>query len=680
MRRRRILSAKLKAALDYAELGYRVFPCKVDGKEPATLQGCLDATTDPQQIEQWWTANPDLNVAIATDGWLVLDIDPEGKQWLGTVETDDLMRGSMAVTPRGGCHYWFRQNGTDLHNTAGRIARGVDTRANGGYVLVPPSVVNGKPYQWLEELHSQQPSIPPWLLESLGTRQKVYESIGEEIPEGTRNSALLRYAGLMRRGGMTAAEILPSLLELNTQRCKPPLSDAEVRGLARRAAGYEPDSVEQAIILSHYAPQADNGPKEPEEPLAGFPVECINEMPAVMREAYDWMLDSAIKPQPEITLGALLALFGAAFGQKITDDYGTRTNVMVLGIAPSGAGKEHPRQCNKELMMTSGMEMVNGPERIGSHAGIVSSVNHHPVRLFQLDEIGRLLATMRDPKVSHLYNVGTVLMALYSSSNTIWIGDAYADLSKIKTIHQPHVCVFGTSVPESLYGGLSPENLTDGLVGRLIIFQSLDTPKRQKPKQRINAPPFRVTETLREWTQYKPPGSGNLCSGNPIEAQKTTEANDRHEQYCNLVNDKHQQEDNIASAVWSRATEKAAKLALIYACCEAPRADFYDPPSITLAAENWGIKLANYSTRLVLQAARNAVSSNTYEANQKYVFAAISGDTPLTELSRRTRRLKQRERLEILADLCSIGAIELVNVGTEGRPQKVYRKRKNTVF
>ena len=96
----------------------------------------------------------------------------------------------------------------------------------------------------------------------------------------------------------------------------------------------------------------------------------------------------------------------------------------------------------------------------------------HPIRLFQLDEIGRLLATMRDPKVSHLYNVGTVLMALYSSSNTIWTGDAYADATKVKRIVQPHVCVYGTSVPENLYSGLSPENLTDGLVGRLIDFPS----------------------------------------------------------------------------------------------------------------------------------------------------------------------------------------------------------------
>lgn len=671
------MSAKLKAAIDYADMGFRVFPCLPDSKEPATKHGCLDATDDVDQIERWWDHNPEYNVAISTDGWLIVDVDPGGRPWLDTVNSDDMLRGSMARTPRGGSHHWFRQNGQELHNTAGKLALGVDTRANGGYVLVPPSTVGGKPYMWVNELTTDQPTVPAWLIEMLGVHQPVRESVGEEVVPGTRNHVMFRFAGYLRRAGMTAAEMLPSLEKLNQERCKPPLGEVELWKIAENAARYEPDAVEQALLLSHIDAVPDED-FEPDEPLAEFPKECLDEMPPVMQEAFEYVIESAIKPQPEITLGALVALFGAAFGQKVEDDYGTRTNVMILGIAPSGGGKEHPRQCNKELMFGSGMDAVNAPERIGSHAGIVSAVSHHSIRLFQLDEIGRLLATMRDPKVSHLYNVGTVLMALYSSSNTVWIGDAYADLSKVKTIKQPHVCVFGTSVPDSLYSGLSPENLTDGLVGRLIIFQSMDIPDRQKPDRRKSVLPFRVTETLREWTAFKPPGSGNLGT-TPMVVNKTEEANARHESYCDVVNAKHRTEDAIASAVWARAPEKAAKLALIHACCQAPRADADEPPVVTLESENWGIKLANYSTRLVLQAARNSVSGSKYEADLKYVFAAITGEMSLTQISKRTRRLKPRERTEILGDLVGNGAVEIVNLDTGGRPKAVYRKRRRTL-
>jgi hypothetical protein len=216
-------SRNLDAALQYAELGYRVFPCVPNGKPPATPHGCLDASQDAAQIEKWWTENPGYNLAIATDGLLVLDIDPLGKQWLTTVDTSELMRATMTSTPRGGVHFWF-QAGREYRNTAGELAQGVDTRANGGYVLVPPSVVDGKPYRWVIDLETVLPPVPKWLDDRLsGQRPKLRESVGEAIPEGNRNHAMIRFAGLFRRGGMTEGEIFDALSSVNSTRCKPPL-------------------------------------------------------------------------------------------------------------------------------------------------------------------------------------------------------------------------------------------------------------------------------------------------------------------------------------------------------------------------------------------------------------------------------------------------------------------------
>ncbi len=665
------MSAKLNAAIDYAEMGFRVFPCLPDSKEPATAHGCLDATSDVEQIERWWARNPDYNVAIATDGWLIVDVDPDGKAWLPTVNTDDLMRGSMASTPRGGSHYWFRQNGTQLHNTAGKLARGVDTRADGGYVLVPPSTVGGRAYVWVSELTPDQPVVPDWLVEQLGVHRPVRESVGEQVVEGSRNHAMFKFAGYFRRAGLTAAEMLPSLESLNQLRCRPPLTLRELQKIADSVSRYEPDAVEESLILSHLHAQTDEDVETwLPEPVAAFPQWCIDRLPVVMREAYDY--------------GGIIAVFGAALGHRVCDDYDTRTNVMVLAVAPSGAGKEHPRQRNKAMLESAGMTLVNGPERIGSHAGIVSAVSQHSIRLFQLDEIGRLLMTMRDPKVSHLYNVGTVLMALYSSSNVTWTGDAYADTTRVKTIQQPHVCVYGSSVPESLYGGLSPDNLTDGLVGRLIVFEAVGIPDRRKPnKMKI---PHVVTSWLEHWY-----GSGCRCEdldkadlnrprgnledakrkdpGPPLLVKKDEDADRRHEEYCDAINEKHRSEDRIASAVWSRAPEKAAKLALIHACshgCGTPR--------ITLESENWGIALANYSTRLVLQAARNVVAGSKYESSLKRVFMAIGDGCTRRELTRRTQWLRSRERTEILADLQSSGAIKVEDEPTNGRPRMMIRR------
>ncbi|MFN4261768.1 MAG: bifunctional DNA primase/polymerase, partial [Gemmataceae bacterium] len=76
----------LNAALRYADMGYRVFPCAPGSSTPLTDHGFLDATTDAEQIERWWALHPSANIAIAAGGLLVVDLDPwEGgtaNQWL----------------------------------------------------------------------------------------------------------------------------------------------------------------------------------------------------------------------------------------------------------------------------------------------------------------------------------------------------------------------------------------------------------------------------------------------------------------------------------------------------------------------------------------------------------------------------------------------------------------------
>src|SRR6266568_8600113 len=70
----------LRHALAYAWYGWPVFPCKPGSKEPATRHGFRDATTDPNQIRQWWQTLPRANLAIATGspGPDVLDVDRHG--------------------------------------------------------------------------------------------------------------------------------------------------------------------------------------------------------------------------------------------------------------------------------------------------------------------------------------------------------------------------------------------------------------------------------------------------------------------------------------------------------------------------------------------------------------------------------------------------------------------------
>jgi hypothetical protein len=169
---------------------------------------------------------------------------------------------------------------------------------------------------------------------------------------------------------------------------------------------------------------------------------------------------------------------------------------------------------------------------------------------------------------------------------------------------------------------------------------------------------------------------GNLGSVNPQPRliKKTPEADARHEQYCEEVHGRHGVDSAIHKALWSRAPEKAAKLALIFACCSTN-----ETPRITLEAENWGIKLANYSTRLVLQAAQNSVAGSKYESDLKRVWMAIGNGCTQNDLTRKTQWLKQRERAEILSDLQVRGAIQMAIEATEKRPRTWVSKRRVTL-
>lgn len=226
------------SAARYAERGWPVFPC--NGKVPLTEHGMLDATTDPRQVEEWWRQWPGANVAIATgagSGLVVLDVDgDEGTESLRRLERDhgDLPRMWSVVTPSGGQHFYFRHPGREVPSSAGKLGPGLDIRADGGYVIAPPSTG----YEVDEE--GPIAPLPGWLQTMISTPSGPAPKADQDIPVGRRNATLTSYAGTMRRPGIGEAAIRAALIVENRDRCRPPLPEAEVERIAASVARYEP--------------------------------------------------------------------------------------------------------------------------------------------------------------------------------------------------------------------------------------------------------------------------------------------------------------------------------------------------------------------------------------------------------------------------------------------------------
>ncbi|MEV6694175.1 bifunctional DNA primase/polymerase [Micromonospora sp. NPDC051196] len=186
----------LPAALRYAEHGWPVFmlgrskrpvancpDCPKADEDPThdqdacpclTCHGFYAATTDPARIAAIVAAVPCGQLALRTGttaGVVVVDVDPahDGAATLVRLIAAGLIPPTARVrTGSGGLHLYYRHPGRRVPCSQGKpgqgLGPGIDVRADGGYVVLPPSVHprTGRPYRWI----TGQPvkEMPPALL------------------------------------------------------------------------------------------------------------------------------------------------------------------------------------------------------------------------------------------------------------------------------------------------------------------------------------------------------------------------------------------------------------------------------------------------------------------------------------------------------------------------------------
>ena len=147
-------AAKTGAALYYAGKGVPVFPLQPNRKVPLPgSRGFKDATTDAATIRAWWARTPQANIGAPTGGlWDVIDVDAPHGWWSLAADPglfDDVRRDAIGrtVTPSGGAHYLVPVSGRG-NSTA--LKTGIDYRGDGGYIVLPPSTIDGRLYRWID--------------------------------------------------------------------------------------------------------------------------------------------------------------------------------------------------------------------------------------------------------------------------------------------------------------------------------------------------------------------------------------------------------------------------------------------------------------------------------------------------------------------------------------------------
>ncbi|MDP9352475.1 MAG: bifunctional DNA primase/polymerase [Chloroflexota bacterium] len=222
--------------------------CESIGKHPRWAGWQTEATRDQLQIQRWKKALPYTNWLHAIgDDELILDVDPRngGDESLAQFEREHgaLPDTWRVITGSHGEHHYFRiQPGVQVKSGPLTGYPGLDIKAARSLVIAPGSLhASGRRYEWDGGAHPEDMprALAPDALITLANRPVPAAPAEHDAPITTnRNNTLTSIAGRLRRDGLSPAAIEAALVVTNEERCQPPLSESEVRAIARGMARY----------------------------------------------------------------------------------------------------------------------------------------------------------------------------------------------------------------------------------------------------------------------------------------------------------------------------------------------------------------------------------------------------------------------------------------------------------
>jgi len=221
---------RLLAGLGYIARGWHVFvlspsktpvancePCKTEHTTPAQMEACAclcchgfhAATPDSDRLAEMLRRHPRGLLAVRTgapSGTVVIDVDPPGISTMQMLVSNGVLpRTLAAVTGRGGYHLVYAHPGGKIMSGAGKGGPGVDVKADGGYVVAPPSVhpATRRPYHWLGAPGDDLAPLPAFWADRL-----------RETARPARPAQAVSITGRGRGGGYALAALRGELEEV----------------------------------------------------------------------------------------------------------------------------------------------------------------------------------------------------------------------------------------------------------------------------------------------------------------------------------------------------------------------------------------------------------------------------------------------------------------------------------
>ncbi len=234
----------LEEALRYLDLGFSIIPVRGKTCLLPSWSGYQMRKPTKDEVENWFFELNPTGIAIITgeiSGVVVLDVEKDAD-----ISGLDIPETPTVKTGGGGWHYYFKHPGNIKLQNVIRIKPSMDFKADGGYVIAPPSQhQSGGRYEWLVDFEKAQlADIPVWLTQETSQKQtppKDWEKILEGVPEGERHTNAVSLVGkLFRHLPMDEWKtvVLP-LVESWNERNDPPLAEDELMQIVKSLATKE---------------------------------------------------------------------------------------------------------------------------------------------------------------------------------------------------------------------------------------------------------------------------------------------------------------------------------------------------------------------------------------------------------------------------------------------------------
>ncbi|MGN6479483.1 bifunctional DNA primase/polymerase [Luteibacter sp.] len=291
----------ISEAIQLTRRGFHIFPLRPGSKLPAIEAFPTRATREPEKIERWAKKYPDCNWGISTskfgddEALVVVDVDgaghgKDGPSELVRLELDgkEFPLTCEHATPSGGRHIIYRvpaavRQGTDV------LARGLDVRSRGGYIVAPGSRVP------LGEYFTDRPdrpaAAPQWLIDACGAapertpgrkaldginadraRQRALAYLQHEAPEAIEGAGgdftTYKVAARLKDLGVTAEVALDLMMTEWHEGCG--WTNDELATKVRNAYKYGENPQGADAPEAQFQPVEDEAPGEPKKlsPLA----------------------------------------------------------------------------------------------------------------------------------------------------------------------------------------------------------------------------------------------------------------------------------------------------------------------------------------------------------------------------------------------------------------------------